>query len=150
MFNLKGRVSLVTGASQGIDKGIVEELSAADATVYFTARNAGHFGRSADNIIPIKCDHRNDDEVEVAFQRIANEEGRLDILANNVWGGYEGMMEEGVFTWTRPFWQQPVWRWDAMFAAGVRAHYLASCLAARLMTAQKQGLIVNISFWAAQ
>jgi NAD(P)-dependent dehydrogenase (short-subunit alcohol dehydrogenase family) len=69
---------------------------------------------------------------------------------NNVWGGYERMMEGGDFTWPRPFWEQPLWRWDAMFAAGVRAHYHASQLAARPMIARRRGLIVNISFWAAQ
>src|SRR6185436_465938 len=69
---------------------------------------------------------------------------------NNVWGGYENMIENGEFTWSRPFWQQPLWRWDAMFQAGVRAHYAASHLAAQVMVAQRSGLIVNISFWAAQ
>jgi dehydrogenase/reductase SDR family member 1 len=54
------------------------------------------------------------------------------------------------FTWSKPFWEQPLWRWDAMFAAGVRAHYHASQLAARSMVANRRGLIVNISFWAAQ
>src|SRR4051812_25874670 len=56
----------------------------------------------------------------------------------------------GNFTWSRPFWEQPVWRWDAMFAAGVRAYYRASQLAAPVMIARRHGLIVNISFWAAQ
>src|SRR5260370_40337563 len=60
------------------------------------------------------------------------------------------MIENGVFTWSKPFWEQPIWRWDAMFAAGVRAHYFASQLAARSMVACRRGLIVNISFWAAQ
>jgi dehydrogenase/reductase SDR family protein 1 len=67
-----------------------------------------------------------------------------------VWGGYEAMIEHGEFTWPKPFWEQPLWRWDAMFSAGVRAHYQASQLAARRMVAQRRGLIVNISFWAAQ
>jgi hypothetical protein len=49
----------------------------------------------------------------------------------NVWGGYEHMIEDGVFTWTRPFWEQPLWRWDAMFSAGVRAHYQAGQFAPR-------------------
>ncbi len=60
------------------------------------------------------------------------------------------MVEDGEFTWPLPFWQQPLWRWDAMFAAGVRAYYVASVHAARQMVAQRGGLIVNISFWAAQ
>jgi NAD(P)-dependent dehydrogenase (short-subunit alcohol dehydrogenase family) len=50
----------------------------------------------------------------------------------------------------KPFWQQPLWRWDAMFVAGVRAHYHASQLAAPGMVARRRGLIVNISHWAAQ
>jgi dehydrogenase/reductase SDR family protein 1 len=60
------------------------------------------------------------------------------------------MIENGQFTWTKPFWEQPLWRWDGMFGAGVRAHYRASQLAAPAMVAQRRGLIVNISFWAAQ
>ena len=60
------------------------------------------------------------------------------------------MVESGKFTGTRPFWEQPLWRWDAMFSGGVRAHYQASQLAAPAMVANRRGLIVNISFWAAQ
>ena len=59
-------------------------------------------------------------------------------------------MENGAFTWTKPFWEQPLWRWDAMFGPGLRAHYRASQLAAPAMIAPRRGLIVNISFWAAQ
>ena len=100
--------------------------------------------------IGIRCDHRVDEQVTAAFDRVMQEAGAIDILVNNVWGGYERMMEDGVFTWSKPFWQQPLWRWDAMFGAGVRAHYYASQLAARSMVANRRGLIVNISFWAAQ
>jgi NAD(P)-dependent dehydrogenase (short-subunit alcohol dehydrogenase family) len=60
----------------------------------------------------------------------------IDILVNSVWGGCEGMIENGVFTWSKPFWEQPLWRWDAVFYAGVRAHYHASQLAAPMMIAQ--------------
>lgn len=60
----------------------------------------------------------------------------IDILVNSVWGGCEGMIENGAFTWSKPFWEQPLWRWDAMFYAGVRAHYHASQLAAPMMIAQ--------------
>jgi dehydrogenase/reductase SDR family protein 1 len=98
----------------------------------------------------IRCDHRVDAEVEAAFRRMLTEAGRVDVLVNNVWGGYERMVEGGEFTWPKPFWEQPLWRWDAMFSAGVRAHYHASQLVAPSMIAQRSGLIVNISFWAAQ
>src|SRR5829696_2456361 len=82
--------------------------------------------------------------------RVAVVTGATDILVNNVWGGYERMVDGGEFTWPKPFWEQPLWRWDAMFSAGVRAHFHASRLAAPSMIAQRRGLIVNISTWAAQ
>jgi len=151
MTNLKNKIALVTGASRGVGKGIVIELAEAGAKVYATGRTIIEEPiLDSKRIIPIRCDHTKDSEVEAVFRRIADEENRLDILVNNVWGGYESMIEKGEFTWTRPFWQQPFWRWDAMFTAGVRAHYIASAHAARMMVAQQNGLIVNISFWAAQ
>jgi hypothetical protein len=74
----------------------------------------------------------------------------LDILVNNVWGGYE-YFSDGTEVWKETgFWTVPIPRWDAMFQAGVRAHYVASVLAAPIMIAQHTGLIVNISFFAAQ
>ncbi len=50
----------------------------------------------------IRCDHRLDNEVEVAFQQIVGEAGAIDILVNNVWGGYENMVENGELTWAKP------------------------------------------------
>ena len=151
MPNLKGKVALVTGATRGIGKGVALELAEAGVKVYATGRTITEEAfPSGTQIVPVRCDHTKDSEVEAVFRRIGEAEARLDILVNNVWGGYESMIKNNEFTWTRPFWQQPLWRWDAMFAAGVRAHYVASAHAARIMVAQHSGLIVNISFWAAQ
>lgn len=150
MKTLKGKVALVTGASRGVGKGIALELIEAGATVYITGRSVADMQYLAGRGAAIECDHRDDEQVRAAFRQIADEQGRVDVLVNNVWGGYENMLENGEFTWSRPFWQQPLWRWDAMFQAGVRAHYCASQLAAQMMVPQQSGLIVNISFWAAQ
>lgn len=150
MSELKGKIALVTGASRGVGKGIALELIDAGATVYITGRSLEDMQYLSGKGIALQCDHRNDEQVQAAFRRITDEQKRLDLLVNNVWGGYENMIENGAFTWSRPFWQQPLWRWDAMFEAGVRAHYVASQLAANLMVAQRSGLIVNISFWPAQ
>src|SRR5882724_561390 len=148
--SLSGKVALVTGATQGVGGGIARELARNGARVFVTGRSAGDGAGFEEGITGIRCDHRVDGEVDAAFERIAREADGIDILVNNVWGGYEGMVENGVFTWGKPFWEQPIWRWDAMFGAGVRAHYRASQLAAPSMIARGRGLIVNISFWAAQ
>lgn len=150
MTNPNGKVALVTGATRGVGKGVALELAEVGATVYTTGRTSIEACVTDGHIIPVCCDHSRDSEVEAVFHRISKEQGRLDILVNSVWGGYEKMVENGKFTWMLPFWEQPLWRWDAMFAAGVRAHYVASAHAARVMVAQHSGLIVNISFWAAQ
>jgi dehydrogenase/reductase SDR family protein 1 len=150
MPDLNGRVAFVTGASRGVGKGVALGLAEAGATVYATGRTVAAEVFAPARVNAVRCDHTNDEEVESAFRRVADEQGRVDILVNNVWGGYEEMVEQGVFTWMLPFWEQPVRRWDKMFAAGVRAHYVASQHAARVMVARGGGLIVNISFWAAQ
>jgi dehydrogenase/reductase SDR family member 1 len=167
MPNLHGKVALVTGASRGVGKGVALGLSEAGATVYITGRTieegraavalpgtiqqaAGEVSELAGQGIAVRCDHRDDAQVQALFARIAQEQGRLDILVNNVWGGYEHFNDGTEFWNEAGFWAAPIERWDKMFAAGVRAHYVASVLAAPLMIAQRSGLIVNISFFAAQ
>jgi dehydrogenase/reductase SDR family protein 1 len=165
--SLAGKVALVTGASRGVGKGIALGLCEADATVYITGRTveegkaavalpgtihqtAQEAARLGGRCIAIQCDHREDREVESVFQRIGAEQNRLDILVNNVWGGYEHYHDGTEFWKETGFWTVPISRWDAMFQAGVRAHYVASVLAAPIMIAQQAGLMVNISFFAGQ
>jgi dehydrogenase/reductase SDR family protein 1 len=167
MVNLSGKIAVVTGGSRGVGKGIALGLGEAGATVYITGRTS-HEGSDIEKLggtvfstaeevtgaggkgIGLVCDHRDDCQVEKVFQRVLEDNGQLDILVNNAWGGYEQMEHEGEFTWLKPFWSQPFWRWDAMFDGGARAAYVASAFAARMMLEQESGLIVNISFWAAQ
>ena len=149
-MSLDGKVAVVTGGTRGVGRGIGRELARQGARVFITGRSVSEQERLDDGITGVCCDHRVDSEVDAAFQRIFGETSGIDILVNNVWGGYEHMLEDGQFTWPKPFWEQPLWRSDAMFGAGVRAHYRASQLVAPGMVARRRGLIVNISFWAAQ
>lgn len=149
-MKLDGKVAVVTGATKGIGRGVARELAQHGAHVYGTGRSAPERQQLDERTTLLRCDHSVDAEVDAVFAAVLKDRGGIDILVNAVWGGYDRMMEDGQFTWPRPFWEQPLWRWDAMFSAGVRAHYRASQLAARGMVAKQAGLIVNISHWAAQ
>jgi dehydrogenase/reductase SDR family protein 1 len=146
--DLRGVVALVTGASRGVGRGCALGLAEYGATVHVTGRSLED-GRDG-NIVRHKVDHADDAQTEGAVTAVIAAEGRLDILVNNAWPGYERMVEGDRFTWVDPLWDQPMWRWDAMMGVGVRAAYCASRPAARQMAAQGSGLIANISFWAAQ
>jgi len=154
MTRLDNIVALVTGASRGAGRGIALELGEAGAIVYVTGRSVSG-GPTTDNVpgtidecareitnrggrgIAVRCDHTVDADVESLFARIRSDHGRLDILVNNVWGGYEN--SECRPLPLVPFWEQPLEQWDRMFTAGVRAHLVASRLAVPLMLPQRRG-----------
>jgi NAD(P)-dependent dehydrogenase (short-subunit alcohol dehydrogenase family) len=140
---------MVTGASRGVGRGVAVGLASAGFRVFATGRgiNAADLPPS---VVRIPCDHSNDEETAKAFAQVTADGGRLDMLVNSVWGGYERMTENGEFTWGLPFWRQPAHRWTGMMDAGVRAAFVASAGAARMMVPSRSGFIVNISFWAAQ
>jgi len=141
--------ALVTGASRGVGRGTATALAGAGYTVFATGRSVAA-ATLPDAVIRIPCDHTRDEETDAAFARIASVTPDLDVVVNSAWGGYEQMMENGAFTWGLPFWEQPLHRWTSMMEAGVRAAFMVSARAARVMVPRKRGLIVNISHWAAQ
>lgn len=151
---LDGRVAIVTGASRGIGKGCALELGAAGAVVYVTGRTLregsaslpGSIAATAEEIVgaggkavAVACDHRDDTQVETLFERVADEQGRLDVLVNNAF------LIPKELTSRRPFWELPLSNWDDMIDVGTRSAYVASAFAAKPMTAKKSGLIANIS-----
>jgi dehydrogenase/reductase SDR family protein 1 len=145
----KNRVALVTGASRGVGRGVAQALAEAGYGVYATGRSIAT-ATLPKQVKRLTCDHLHDEETAAVFAAVEDNEQRLDVLVNCAWGGYERMVEDGVFTWTAPFWEQPPHRWAAMIDGGVRAAFVCSASAARIMTRQRHGLIVNLGFWAAR
>ena len=150
---LAGRVAVVTGASRGVGKGIALALGEAGATVYLTGRTPtvgklpGSVAETAAEVndlggrgVGVVCDHHDDDAVRAVFDRVREEEGRLDVLVNNVYNAPASARWLG-----KPFWEVPAQGWDETFDIGVRSHYVASVLAAPLLLEAGEGLIVNVS-----
>ena len=149
--SLSGKISLVTGGSRGIGRGIALQLGEAGATVYITGRKAAALQRTCDEVkargareaIPVVMDHAKDDEVEALFERIEKEQGgRLDLCVNNAYAGV-GAIAESV---GKKFHETPAAGiWDSVNGVGLRNHYLCTIYASRMMVRRKSGLIVNVS-----
>ncbi len=156
--NLSGRVAVVTGASRGVGKGIAIVLGECGATAFVTGRSSRAAGAEARTIeetaeevtarggsgVPVVTDHTDDSQVDALFERVRGEAGRLDLLVANAWGGYENY-DYRLFG--LPFWEQPIERFDAMVAAGLRSHLTAARAAAPLLLVQGRGLIVLTGGW---
>jgi NAD(P)-dependent dehydrogenase (short-subunit alcohol dehydrogenase family) len=150
-------IAIVTGASRGVGKGVAVALGAAGLTVYCTGRSTTarptypHLGGTVEETaaavtaaggrgVPVVCDHSHDTQVRAFFAKL----DRVDLLVNNVWGGYRAYHEDRHTELAGPFWEQPLRIWDDMFVPGVRAHYTATALAVPKMPSG--GLIVTISY----
>lgn len=156
------RVAWVTGASRGVGRGVAAALGQAGWVVYVTARSSeagrtGHLPGTVEEAaaavtaaggrgVAAACDHRDDAAVAAVAARVTADCGRLDLLVNNVWAGYERLNAGAWDEWNAPLWEQPLELFDSMFDGGVRAHYTALAVCAPLLIATPGSLVVAVSF----
>ena len=84
-MSLETRTAVVTGGTKGVGRGVAAELARAGARVFVTGRLADEHLVTAAQVTAIRCDHRQDAQVDAAFERIRADAGTVDILVNNIW-----------------------------------------------------------------
>jgi NAD(P)-dependent dehydrogenase (short-subunit alcohol dehydrogenase family) len=156
MTDLTGRVALVTGASRGAGRGTAVALGEAGATVYCTGRTTrdqrSEYDRpetieeTAELVtaaggtgIAIQVDHLEAKQVEALVQRIDAEQGRLDVLVNDIWGG------EKLAQWNTPIWEQDLDRGLRLLRLAIDTHLITSHFALALLTRRPGGLVVEMT-----
>jgi len=156
MKPLQGKVAVVAGATRGAGRGIACMLGEAGATVYCTGRSTRGqpaTGNRPETIeqtaelvtarggvgIPVQVDHTIEDQVQALCARVKDEQGRLQVLVNDVWGGDE-LTEFG-----KPFWEVSLAKGRIMLERAVFSHMITSHYAAPLMMETAEGLIVEIT-----
>ena len=155
-MSLRGKVALVAGGTRGAGRGIAVELGAAGATVYVTGRTTrdhrSEYARpetieqtaelvtAAGGIgVAVRVDHLVADEVEKLIDRIRAEQGRLDILVNDVWGG------ENLNQWNKPVWEHDLQNGLRMLTLGVHTHLITAHFALPLVIEHPGGLLVEVT-----
>ncbi|MFJ4842490.1 SDR family oxidoreductase [Streptomyces sp. NPDC088746] len=153
---LHGKIALVAGATRGAGRGIAVQLGAAGATVYVTGRTTrerrSEYGR-AETIeetaelvtaaggtgIAVPTDHLVPEQVRALAERIDAEQGRLDVLVNDVWGG------ERLFAFDKPVWEHDLDDGLRLLRLGVETHAITSHFTLPLLVRRPGGLVVEMT-----
>ncbi|MGP3689518.1 SDR family oxidoreductase [Streptomyces sp. IBSNAI002] len=153
---LEGRVALVAGATRGAGRGIAVQLGAQGATVYVSGRSSrsgpSEYGRpetieeTAERVtaagghgIAVVADHLVPGEVEALVGRIDAEQGRLDVLVNDIWGG------ERLFEWDSTVWEHDLDNGLRLLRLAVETHAVTSHFALPLLLRRPGGLVVEMT-----
>ncbi len=156
MTNLEGTVALVTGATRGAGRGIAVSLGEAGATVYCTGRSTraarSEYDRpetieeTAELVtaaggegIAVPTDHLEHDQVRALIERIDAEQGRLDVLVNDIWGG------EKLFDWYKPVWEHDLTNGLRLLDLAIKTHLITSHFALPLLIRDPGGLVVEMT-----
>jgi NAD(P)-dependent dehydrogenase (short-subunit alcohol dehydrogenase family) len=155
-LRLEGKVALVAGGTRGAGRGIAVELGAAGATVYVTGRTtrerpseydrpetieetAELVDKAGGRGIAVRVDHLESDQVRALVRRIEDEQGRLDVLVNDVWGG------ERLIEWNVPVWEHSLEGGLRMLRLAIDTHIVTSHFALPLLIKNEGGLVVEMT-----
>ena len=153
---LEGKVALVAGATRGAGRGIAVELGAAGATVYLTGRTTrtqrSEYNRpetieeTAELVqqaggqgIAVQVDHLDPVQVQALVARVEREQGRLDILVNDVWGA------DFLIEWNVPVWRHSLENGLRMLRLAMDTHIITSHFALPLLIKTPGGLVVEMT-----
>ncbi|MFG3093157.1 SDR family oxidoreductase [Streptomyces sp. NPDC048202] len=157
---LADRIALVAGATRGAGRAMAVELGRAGATVYVTGRTTrertSEVGRDTETIeetaelvtaaggtgIAVPTDHLEPDQVRALVERIDREQGRLDILVNDLWGG-EHLLVNAVFG--KKSWETPLEDGLRILELGVRSHVITAALTLPLLIRSDAPLHVEVT-----
>lgn len=155
--SLSGKVALVAGATRGCGRAIAVELARAGAYVYATGRSSKAAGRSemdrpetiegtgelitaaGGNGQALRVDHLEPEEVAALIKRIDSEQGRLDILINDIFGG------DAYMQWDKKLWEHDLTGGLRMLRMGIDTHLITAALALPLMLRHPGGLVVEMT-----
>jgi NAD(P)-dependent dehydrogenase (short-subunit alcohol dehydrogenase family) len=155
-LRLEDKVAMVAGGTRGAGRGIAVELGAAGATVYVTGRTtrerrseydrpetieetAELVDRAGGRGIAVRVDHLASDQVRALVRRIEDEQGRLDVLVNDVWGG------ERLIEWNVPVWEYSLDGGLRMLRLAIDTHIITSHFALPLLIQNEGGLVVEMT-----
>jgi NAD(P)-dependent dehydrogenase (short-subunit alcohol dehydrogenase family) len=137
MARLKDKVSVITGAAQGIGAAIAHRFAAEGATLVLLDLDAERLKRTAAEVkaaISIVADVTDEAAVEAAFKRVAEAHGRVDVLVNNAGGARNAKL-----------WDMTVEQWDFTIRLNLRSAFLCTRAAVRLMMPKHSGAVVCMS-----
>ena len=153
---LAGKVALVAGATRGGGRGTAVGLGEAGATVYCTGRTTRERRSEYDRPetieetaelvdaaggegIAVEVDHLQPERVRTLVQRIDAEQGRLDVLVNDIWGG------EKLVQWNAPVWEHDLDGGLRMLRLAIDTHLITSHFALPLLIRRPGGLLVEMT-----